>query len=250
MFQVGITNKRALLSVEMFFSTFSGREGQRHFPAPPLSRTQSAQSVHALITNHIRSVARQIRPDAATTMPTLTELTGISIHWQPYHADESCFRLGENRHAELTAEGLGDALLALFDTLVRGLDDARLRDFVDDVLAEGGRAHLAAGAGGGQKGRANAGSVAVGSCRSRQRGRTRLHGSMGRTGAVRGGTSPGRRSRVRWPLGLSRLVCMADVSDSMSGTLMHVAIALGILVSEVCHPAFRNKLLTFSSDPV
>ena len=64
------------------------------------------------------------------------ELTGISIHWQPYHADESCFRLGENGHAELTAEGLGDALLALFDKLVRGLDDAHLRDFVDDVLAE------------------------------------------------------------------------------------------------------------------
>ena len=57
-------------------------------------------------------------------MPTLTELTGISIHWQPYHADESCFRR-ENWHAELTAEGLGDALLALFDKLVRGLDDAR-----------------------------------------------------------------------------------------------------------------------------
>ena len=52
------------------------------------------------------------------------------------------------------------------------------------------------------------------------------------------------------PLGLSRLVCMADVSGSMSGTPMHVAIALGILVSEVCHPAFRDKVLTFSSDPV
>jgi hypothetical protein len=31
---------------------------------------------------------------------------------------------------------------------------------------------------------------------------------------------------------------------------MHVAIALGILISEVCHPAFRDKVLTFSSDPV
>jgi len=70
------------------------------------------------------------------TMPTLTELTGISIHWQPYHANDSCFCLGENGHAELTAEGLGDALLALFDKLVRGLDDVRLRGFVDDVLAE------------------------------------------------------------------------------------------------------------------
>jgi hypothetical protein len=58
----------------------SGREGQRHFPASQFSRTQSAQSVHALITNHSRPVARQIRPDTATTMPTLTELTGISIH--------------------------------------------------------------------------------------------------------------------------------------------------------------------------
>ncbi len=48
------------------------------------------------------------------------------------------------------------------------------------------------------------------------------------------------------PLGLSRLVCMADVSGSMSGTPMHVAIALGILVSEVCHPTFRDKVLTFS----
>jgi hypothetical protein len=47
----------------------SGREGQRHFPASQFSRTQSAQSVHALITNHSRPVVRQIRPDAATTMP-------------------------------------------------------------------------------------------------------------------------------------------------------------------------------------
>jgi len=51
------------------------------------------------------------------------------------------------------------------------------------------------------------------------------------------------------PVGLSRLVCMADVSGSMSGTPMHVAIALGVLVSEVCHPAFRDKVLTFSEDP-
>ena len=57
-------------------------------------------------------------------------------------------------------------------------------------------------------------------------------------------------ARARRPLGLSRLVCMADVSGSMSGTPMHVAIALGILISEVCHPAFRDKVLTFSSDPV
>ena len=51
------------------------------------------------------------------------------------------------------------------------------------------------------------------------------------------------------PVGLSRLVCMADVSGSMSGTPMHVAIALGVLVSEVCHPVFRDKVLTFSGNP-
>jgi hypothetical protein len=44
----------------------------------------------------------------------------------------------------------------------------------------------------------SSGSGAVGSYRGRQRGRTRLHGSMGRAGAVRFGRSPGRRSRVRW----------------------------------------------------
>ena len=40
------------------------------------------------------------------------------------------------RHAELTAEGLGDALLALFDKMVRGLDEARISSFVADIIAE------------------------------------------------------------------------------------------------------------------
>jgi len=54
---------------------------------------------------------------------------------------------------------------------------------------------------------------------------------------------------ARKPVGLSRVVPMADVSGSMRGTPMHVAIALGILVSEVTHPAFRDKVLTFHTDP-
>ena len=54
---------------------------------------------------------------------------------------------------------------------------------------------------------------------------------------------------ARKPVGLSRVVPMADVSGSMDGTPMHVAIALGILVSEVTHPAFRDKVLTFDTDP-
>ena len=51
-------------------------------------------------------------------------------------ADQGRFGLGENGHAELTADGLGDAMLAFFDKLVRGLDEARIREFVGDVLAE------------------------------------------------------------------------------------------------------------------
>ena len=47
------------------------------------------------------------------------------------------------------------------------------------------------------------------------------------------------------PLGLSRLVCMADVSGSMSGTPMHVAIALGILVSEVRIPRSATRCSHF-----
>ena len=48
----------------------------------------------------------------------------------------SSHRLGENGHAELTAEGLGDPLLALFDKTVRGLDEARISSFVADIIAE------------------------------------------------------------------------------------------------------------------
>ena len=50
-------------------------------------------------------------------------------------------------------------------------------------------------------------------------------------------------------LNLSKLVALVDVSGSMSGIPMEVAIALGILVSEVTHPDFRNRLLTFETKP-
>ena len=52
------------------------------------------------------------------------------------------------------------------------------------------------------------------------------------------------------PVGLSRVVPMADVSGSMAGTPMFVSIAMGILASEVTHPAFRDQVLTFDSVPV
>ena len=47
----------------------------------------------------------------------------------------------------------------------------------------------------------------------------------------------------------SRIVCMSDVSGSMTGTPMLVSIALGILISEIAHPTFKNKVLTFADTP-
>ena len=46
-----------------------------------------------------------------------------------------------------------------------------------------------------------------------------------------------------------KLVVMSDVSGSMSGDPMLVSIGMGILVSEICHPAFRDLVLTFSEHP-
>ncbi|KAG5176718.1 hypothetical protein JKP88DRAFT_227533 [Tribonema minus] len=48
---------------------------------------------------------------------------------------------------------------------------------------------------------------------------------------------------------LGKLVPLVDVSGSMSGTPMQVAIALGILLSEVTHESLRDRFLTFESTP-
>lgn len=48
---------------------------------------------------------------------------------------------------------------------------------------------------------------------------------------------------------LGKLVPLVDVSGSMCGTPMEVAIALGILVSELNHPEFRDRVLTFETSP-
>jgi len=50
-------------------------------------------------------------------------------------------------------------------------------------------------------------------------------------------------------INVGKLVPLSDVSGSMGGTPMVVSIALGILVSEVNHPAFRDRVLTFESTP-
>ena len=48
---------------------------------------------------------------------------------------------------------------------------------------------------------------------------------------------------------LGNLVPLSDVSGSMTGTPMLVSIALGILISETTNEAFRNRVLTFESNP-
>ena len=58
---------------------------------------------------------------------------------------------------------------------------------------------------------------------------------------------PFEQNGQRYDLG--KLVPLVDVSGSMGGTPMEAAIALGILVSELSHAAFRHRALTFESRP-
>ena len=48
---------------------------------------------------------------------------------------------------------------------------------------------------------------------------------------------------------LGKMVALVDVSGSMSGQPMEVAIALGLLVSELAAGPFRDRVLTFESKP-
>ncbi len=48
---------------------------------------------------------------------------------------------------------------------------------------------------------------------------------------------------------LGKVIVMSDVSGSMCGTPMEVAIGMGILMSEICHEAFRDLVLTFHERP-
>jgi Domain of unknown function (DUF2828) len=47
----------------------------------------------------------------------------------------------------------------------------------------------------------------------------------------------------------TKMVPLSDVSGSMTGTPLEVAIALGILISEITHEAFRGLVMTFESKP-
>ncbi len=49
--------------------------------------------------------------------------------------------------------------------------------------------------------------------------------------------------------GLGKAIAMCDFSGSMAGTPLQISMALGILISECTHDAFRDYLLTFDSEP-
>lgn len=57
------------------------------------------------------------------------------------------------------------------------------------------------------------------------------------------------RDAAKMAGGFGKAVAMCDFSGSMEGTPMHVSLALGILISETNHAAFRDHILTFDSDP-
>jgi len=46
-----------------------------------------------------------------------------------------------------------------------------------------------------------------------------------------------------------KVIPLSDVSGSMRGLPMEVSIALGILLSEVTHDAFKNRIITFHNNP-
>jgi len=58
-----------------------------------------------------------------------------------------------------------------------------------------------------------------------------------------------QQPNLKQRINLGNLVPLVDVSASMSGEPMEVAIALGILVSEVTADSFKNRVLTFDSKP-
>lgn len=48
---------------------------------------------------------------------------------------------------------------------------------------------------------------------------------------------------------LSKSMAVVDVSGSMSGQPMEVAIALGLIIAELAHEPFKHKMITFSENP-
>ena len=59
----------------------------------------------------------------------------------------------------------------------------------------------------------------------------------------------GAAAKTKSTFSLGKLVALVDVSGSMAGLPMQVAIAMGLVVSELTMPSFRNRVLTFETQP-
>lgn len=57
------------------------------------------------------------------------------------------------------------------------------------------------------------------------------------------------RDNIRASMKDCRTIAMCDFSESMRGVPVRVSAAMGILLSEVAHPAFRDHILTFDRKP-
>jgi len=68
-------------------------------------------------------------------------------------------------------------------------------------------------------------------------------------GAKKGDTEDKDEQKSGPTIDLGKVVSLVDVSGSMHGTPMEVAIALGLLVSEIASPGYGNRCLTFSAEP-
>ncbi len=77
----------------------------------------------------------------------------------------------------------------------------------------------------------------------------RITGASGDEEALLNAQWSAIRDGVTGKPGVAKCVPMCDFSGSMEGLPMDIAAALGILLSEVNHPAFRDYVLTFDAKP-
>lgn len=79
--------------------------------------------------------------------------------------------------------------------------------------------------------------------------KTEVHGTSADQHAIIQAQWDGIREETVKGGGLGKSVAMCDFSGSMYGTPMEVSKALGVLISEITHPAFRDHILTFDAVP-
>jgi uncharacterized membrane protein YgcG len=129
------------------------------------------------------------------------------------------------------SEGAAKVLEAQWQSIVRTVQRDIDEFAQQQQAAASSSASSTAGGGGG------AGGVAAGGG----------GGAAGGGGGAAAADASTKKSKPTFSLG--QLVALVDVSLSMAGTPMQVAVALGLLVSQLATPLFRGRVLTFESTP-